>query len=621
MAKLDYFQDSGSNYDFSDKRIPNQARSSLFDVSYVNTLTAKQGQLIPVWFSYCYPGDTFDVSIDNLIRVVNPPTVPLLSRQRVFFHLFHFDFAQLWDHWDAFMRKGWSANYEIMLPVISTSFATGSIGSPVVNDYLARGSLADFLGFNFSDYDAVDADIRDSVKVNLPAMPFLAYQLIYRDYYLNMPIAYQEAVSTSDSELLSFFPDSDYDLMIRGGTDTTLSFESTDNVSQPVDSIDLGVLRYRDFAPDYFTTSLPYVMRGEVPSLGFSGDNSVGVSIDGDIRQLYATGVLASDNNWYQKLVAGTGTSSWLPTSLDYSFNGQNSIASGVSSSSDAILGGFSTSSTGSGPAMSSPVSPETHPVVVDLESLGVTQIALRQLWTDTLILEKMTRTDGTYGQFLQDFFGQSPSHWTSHRARYIGGSYQPIVYTEVLQTSPGSSGTLGTVGAKGISSASNSLGGFSCTDYGIAMVLMSIMPDTYYSQGWMKEHTYLTQEDFLLPERALLGPQPVTKKELFFNPHSGNENDDLFGYQSRYDELRYRQNEIHGLVADADNASFSPYVQDRRFSTAPKLNMSFLTSKNNIDNSWLTAPDEVAYIVQVANRVTVRRALPYIAPPTAIMM
>ena len=36
--------------------------------------------------------------------------------------------------------------------------------------------------------------------------------------------------------------------------------------------------------------------------------------------------------------------------------------------------------------------------------------------------------------------------------------------------------------------------------------------------------------------------------------------------YQSRLDELRYRQNEIHGEVANPNNLSFSPYVQSRSF-------------------------------------------------------
>ena len=179
MAKLDYFQDSGSNYDFGDKLISPNKRVSQFDLSYVNTLTAKQGQIIPVWMSYYYPNDEMDLSIDNLIRVVNPPVVPLLSRQRVFFHMFKLDFSQMWTYWDTFMKKGWDGKFEAVIPTLTAKLAVDG----KINPLLARGSLADFLGFNFSDYTYKAGD--ENIDVSLPAMPFLAYQLIYRDYFLN----------------------------------------------------------------------------------------------------------------------------------------------------------------------------------------------------------------------------------------------------------------------------------------------------------------------------------------------------------------------------------------------------------------------------------------------------
>ena len=77
-------------------------------------------------------------------------------------------------------------------------------------------------------------------------------------------------------------------------------------------------------------------------------------------------------------------------------------------------------------------------------------------------------------------FLVKFPSHWSSHNPDYLGGTYQPVVFSEVLQTSPASSGTLGTVGAKGISSSQGFVGRFHADDFGISMCLMSIMPDTY---------------------------------------------------------------------------------------------------------------------------------------------
>lgn len=603
MAKLDYFQDSGSNYQFGDKLMKPNKQVSQFDLSYVNTFTAKQGQIIPCWFSYYYPGDEMDLSIDNLIRVVNPPVVPLLSRQRVFFHMFKMDFSQMWDIWDTFMKKGWSGNFEAVIPTLTAPLAVDG----AINPLLDRGSLADYLGFNFSDYEYKPGD--EDITVTLPAMPFLAYQLIYRDYFLNLNIASAYAQADGGRELNVFFPDSQYDLMIRGVNPTglTLSGGSNDDRSQPLSRLHFGKLRYRDFSPDYFTTSLPWPMRGDTPTIeGVAG--SVGISPSPETF-VPLNGLFYQDPtnpNLLSTISANVGAGNVLLDSLSSEYPITAWSAGGLYTE-DAETSLDSTKN--------------TKGLRLSVGDLTLTQPMLKLLWTNTLIAEKMAKTDGTYGEFIRTFFGESPSHWVSHRATYLGGSYQPIVYSEVLQTSPADSGTLGTVGAKGISSASNNVGRFHADDYGIAMCLMSIMPDTYYSQGWLREHMYRTQDDYPLPERALLGMQAVTTGEIYYDPRNPVSNDVLFGYQSRFDELRYRQNEVHGLVADNANASFAPYVQTRDFGQAPLLNPTFLTTENNIDNEYLTAPNEVPFICQIANRVRAVRALPYYAPPSAIMM
>ena len=260
MAKLDYFQDSGSNYNFGDKLISPNKRVSQFDLSYVNTLTAKQGQIIPVWMSYYYPNDEMDLSIDNLIRVVNPPVVPLLSRQRVFFHMFKLDFSQMWTYWDTFMKKGWDGKFEAVIPTLTAKLAVNG----KINPLLARGSLADFLGFNFSDYTYKAGD--ENIDVSLPAMPFLAYQLIYRDYFLNFNVSSAYAKANPGTELDLFFPDSDYDLMLQGTNPAGLTLDGKGQApsTQPLRKLGFGKLRYRDFSPDYFTTALPWPMRGEM---------------------------------------------------------------------------------------------------------------------------------------------------------------------------------------------------------------------------------------------------------------------------------------------------------------------------------------------------------------------
>lgn len=592
MANMTGVRDSGSNYQFGDKLIKPAQRRSQFDLSYINTFTAKQGQLIPVYFSYYYPGDEFNVSLESLIRVVNPPVVPLASRQRVFFHMYKVDYTQLWYYFEPMARKGFTGNFEAILPRVTAPLGVNGKFNPL----LARGSLADYLGFNFSDYSYQNGD--EDIEISLPALPFLAYQRIYRDYYLNKNL-------NIDSELGQvFLPETDMDLLIQTKSPQNLTLDGSSNeTDEPLNKLAFGKLRYRNWTDDYFTTALPWPMRGDIPTLeGVVGD--VGALLDGNFIPLNSTIYTGVDDS-----VSTVNNGGTLKKSILY-----NNIGTGD--------GQFSVAGLYAGSFGSPGLVNTFEDTPLKIGDLALTQPILKLLWTNTLISEKLARTDGTYLQFVESFFGERPSHASRHMPTYLGGTYQPIVFQQVLQTAPGDTGTLGTIGGQGISSSSGHVGRFKSDDFGICMIIMSIMPDTYYCQGWHKEHLYQTHDDLPLPERALLGMQPVTQAEIFYNPRPiGDENSKLFGYQNRLDELRYRANEIHGEVANPNNLSFFPYTQARYFESAPNLNQQFVETDDTIRNDWLSAPDEVPYMVQVANRVTAVRQYPYHAPPSALMM
>lgn len=610
MANMTGVRDSGSNYQFGDKLIKPSQRFSQFDLSYINTLTAKQGQLIPVYFSYYYPGDEFNYNLESLIRVVNPPVVPLASRQRVFFHFYKIDYTQLWYYFEPMARRGYTGNFEALLPRVTAPLAVFKNGTDnsqgyIFNPMLARGSLADFLGFNFSDYTYQAGD--ENITVSLPALPFLAYQRIYRDYYFNKNL-------NIDSDLGAvFLPESDMDLLIQGKSPQNLTLAGTSReVDEPLNKLDFGTLRYRNWVDDYFTSSLPWPMRGEVPALDLNVNSGLqlGIKDEGNIVPLNI--LLGKLGNGYSTAFRKYRPDQMAPEIFEPVYD---------SLSSNPNLFGSITSGT---PDQSEqPPTAISGPLSIVEGSIFMTQPQLKLLWTNTLISEKLARTDGTYFQFVETFFGERPSHARQHMPQYLGGTYQPIVFQQVLQTSPAETGTLGTIGGQGISSSQGHVGRFKADDFGVCMCIMSIMPDTYYCQGWNKEHLYQTQDDLPLPERALLGMQPVTQAEIFFDPRDTNNerNSILFGYQNRLDELRYRANEIHGEIANPNNKSFSPYTQARIFAEAPNLNENFVSTKGTIRNDWLSAPEEIPYMVQIANRVSAVRQYPYHAPPSALMM
>lgn len=86
---------------------------------------------------------------------------------------------------------------------------------------------------------------------------------------------------------------------------------------------------------------------------------------------------------------------------------------------------------------------------------------------------------------------------------------------------------------------------------------------------------------------------------------------------------MRYRANEVHGLVADESNLSFKPYIQSRIFGSCPTLSPEFLTTEGNIDKDWLSSDEDIVppFIVQIANEAYATRPMPYRAEPATFGM
>lgn len=651
-------KDSGSNYSFyNGSPKANNLPRSVFDLSHINTTTARLGIRYPVWTQHTLPKEDYKVDVEAVARVVNPPVVPLMSKQRIFFHTYWMSYHQLWKQAQLFFDKGrnkkqYKESSSISIPTIKlTSWK--------------RGSLADFLGFNCAKSFTKD----DNKTLTVPALKFMAYLRIWRDCYLNQRIYSAWLLSmTSDTSKTEewrqayqivydfLFPVDDADFRI-GST----QWEALIGNSLAFDYV-LTTLKYADFADDYFTRaqlSPMYVDNDDVPTIDFgSAVGSVATSLglaDKSFFKSYPNGynlnlkdvssdgyhilggpvavvpndATFADSAEFKRNLATGGSPEIFNAKFSDTSIWQNPI-SGVSFPQFGLGGsGDSNSLPLSGSAQQSYVDAfnNTFKVNVNIKDLAssITIDAIRKCESATLILEKMAKTDGSYAQYAKAFFGERPKSAYDFRPTYVGGSYQSVVYSQVLNTT---SDNQGKVTGIGISSGSGNIGRFHSDDYGLFVTIMTITPDTYYCQGLNREDTYEVAEDFYLPERAQLGMQGVLEKEIY-NQTDDKEDDNnkLFGYQNIYDELRYRANEVHGDVADVESASgsvgasFSPYIQTRYFKSAPTLTPSFLTMEDNINNSWLSAKDEPPFIVQIANKVQAVRPVPYRAKPATFGM
>lgn len=640
-------KDSGSNYSFynGSPKASNLPRS-VFDLSHINTMTAKLGIRYPVWTQHTLPNEDYKIDVEAVARVVNPPVVPLMSKQRILFHTHWLSYHQLWKQAQLFFDKGRNKQqYKESSALLIPTFKLTS---------WERGCLADFLGFNCA-HSFADSD---SKNMTVPALKFMAYLRIWRDFYLNQRIYSAWLLSkVSDTSLSEsqrkmyqivydfLFPADDADFRIGSSQWDALVKNSAAMKYLLVD------LKYADFADDYFTRaqlSPMYVDDDDIPNIDISSGSG------GGVFALRDTAFAKKYPNGYNFGRSDTPDGYWNPFNVDTSmttgaeygalYNSYNTVKV-----SDRAFPSFlsnppsnivlpqifsdldvtsNNSLNVSSERQTSLVDALNNTFKIDLSSSGVSGItidAIRRCESATLILEKMAKTDGSYAQYAKAFFGERPKSAYDFRPTYVGGSYQSVIYSQVLNTT---SDNQGKVTGIGISSGNGNIGRFHSDDYGLFMTIMTIVPDTYYCQGLSREDTYEVAEDFYLPERAQLGMQGVLEKEIY-NQTDDKEDDNnkLFGYQNIYDELRYRANEVHGDVADVDSASgsvgasFSPYIQTRYFKSAPTLTPSFLTMEGNINNSWLSAKDEPPFIVQIANKVQAVRPVPYRARPATFGM
>ena len=614
-------KDKGSNYPFNKSAPKALTPRSLFDLSYLNSFTAVQGALIPFYFQHSLMNEDYTFGNEAVCRVVNPPTVPLLSRQRIYFHLYWCSYTQLWKKAHIFFDKGrltMTPPESILLPTFSA----------VRGDVAKRGSLFDYLGIN------VVNNGNETATVEVPALKFMMYLKVWRDYYCNKRIfsawlkrQYQKTGQEWYRILGEFlFPVDDEDFRI-GSSQWDAFIANADCLSF------FTSLKYRDWTDDYFTTmQMTPLYSDDVPAIDF------GASMADIESEVYSR--VASYNDGYvipnADFLPLTGAEKIAPFAVsggNYN-NKYDGTYLGAYKDNDA------TSKRVYGPGDNLEFENSNTRIrasLVDIlnDSFGIrsktgqltlqsslTIDKIRNCMAETIILEKLAKTDGTYGEYARAMFGERPKSAYDMRPTFVGGTYQPIVFSQVVSTAVSKKDTeikpQGSVTGLGLSSAEGFIGKHHSDDYGIYLGIMSIMPDTYYCQGLQREDTYQTSDDFYLPERAGLGMQAVLQDELY---NTAGSHDIVLGYQNRYDELRYRSNEVHGKVADDTNESFSPYVQTRIFKSAPTLSPEFLTTKDNIPNKWLSSAEEVPYIIQVANKVRAVRPVPYKAEPTSFGM
>ena len=358
-------------------------------------------------------------------------------------------------------------------------------------------------------------------------------------------------------------------------------FYRDENLQSEVDLMNDEIL-YRNWEKDYFTSSLPWQQRGIAPALPITG-----------ITSAIFTGSIPS-----------VDTDTMYHVGLGPSGTGDMAGAGGVPAAGFLRLS----------PSGSQGLKDWLNQNNVDLSSASTFDVSdLRLAFQIQKWLERNARAGVRYTEFLKAHFPVYPRDDRLQRPEYCGGSKNSIIVREVLQTSStDTTSPQGNMSGHGISVGDNYSGKYMAQEYGVILGIMSIMPRSSYQQGVNRQWLRRTKYDFYFPEFANLSEQAVMNGELYIT--GNNDQDiDIFGYQGRYDELRYVPNSVHADMRDI----FDYWHLSRKFSVRPFLNSDFVTCKPS--KRIFAVQNEHGFIVSFSNLIKASRCMPVISEPGLI--
>jgi hypothetical protein len=154
-------------------------------------------------------------------------------------------------------------------------------------------------------------------------------------------------------------------------------------------------------------------------------------------------------------------------------------------------------------------------------------------------------------------------------RSIYIGSAMQGLQFGDVMSTADTETSFLGDYAGKGISYGSGTFE-FDTDEYGMLIIVSSIVPTVGYSQGVDRTVMHLSKLDFYTPEFDNLGVQAIESNELYTptklnkfattaeaaNTTLNTFRNQVFGFTPRYSEYKIGRDKLTGdFRCDSINA------------------------------------------------------------------
>jgi hypothetical protein len=187
--------------------------------------------------------------------------------------------------------------------------------------------------------------------------------------------------------------------------------------------------------------------------------------------------------------------------------------------------------------------------------------------------LEKNARGGTRYVEWILNHFGFKTSDARLQRPEYITGIKQPIIISEVLNTTGETSGLpQGNMAGHGVSYTDGNAGTFYSEEYGAVIAILSVMPQSGYSQAIPKYFLRQDNLDYYQPSFDHIGEQALTNLEVYADSSTATRNN-VFGYLPRYCEYKYQNSRLATQMA----TTYNYWNLDRIFASQPALNQTFI--------------------------------------------
>lgn len=386
-----------------------------------------------------------------------------------------------------------------------------------------EGSLADYLGFPTPQ--ANHSDTGGTNMLYADALPFMAYNLIWQEYFRDQNLT-QNIVD---------FPLHSTDLQDQ---DTFYSLTSIKN---------------KCWTKDEFTSALPWPQRGLATS----------VPIDIQSQIDYYPG-----GNTYVK-----------------SAPGQPDIADGDQLITDPNGSPSTTQRLSVSTTTSNVYSNIDNTENLRVASTGTSLISdLRRSLKVQEFFEALASGGSRYTEVIRRIFGIKPSDGRLQRPLFLGSTKCNMVMDSVASTFESSQQVQGNLSGNGISADSKFIFNRQFEEHGFIIGIICVTPRASYFQGVPQKYLRDDRFKYYWPQFAHIGEQPILNSRIFYDFEEPVVTQDTFGYEPRYAEYRFNNDEVHGEF----RTNLQHWHMARNFNSTPRLNRSFVEVPSNVADRTL---------------------------------